>query len=54
MSDDDLETMWIVAGPPPEERDEPGCLTMLVLLASGLAAGPFVLVAAAWVLGALD
>lgn len=54
MPDDDLEAMWIVAGPPPEEQDEPGCLTVLVLLASGLAAGPFFLVAAAWARSALD
>ena len=48
MSDDDFEAFWIEAGPPPEELDERGCLSALVLLASALGGIPLCALAAVW------
>lgn len=33
MDDEDLEGLWIAAGPPPEEQDASGCLSVLLLVA---------------------
>lgn len=53
MSDDDLDALWIAAGPPPEEQGEGGCLTVIVLLASGIGVMPLCAFGVAWMLGAL-
>lgn len=55
MSDDDLEALWIASGPPPEEQEneDKGCLTVILLVASGIGLTPLCLLGVAWIAGVL-